>query len=68
MQLITIKQVLDKNGDFSHLELWQGDNHLELSLAFSQLDVQPSNYKWDVLSAQVKKIRAKLDEITGNKP
>lgn len=30
---ITYKRVYTDNGDFSHLELWQGGQHVEISLA-----------------------------------
>lgn len=46
---VTIKQVLDEDGVFSHLELHQGNNVIELSLAIKSLNSQNQLYKWPVL-------------------
>lgn len=55
MKDIFIKQVNNQNGDFSHLELHQGTNVIEISLATSAIDTQPHTYKWDVLKRLIEK-------------
>lgn len=50
---ITIKQVLDKDGDFSHLELHQYDNVIKLSMAMPSQNSQNQLFKWAVLKSVI---------------
>lgn len=50
---ITIKQVLDKDGDFSHLELHQYDNVIKLSMTMPSQNSQNQLFKWAVLKSVI---------------
>lgn len=50
---IQIKQVMDKDGDFSHLELHQKGNVIELSLMNTESNVMKNSGKWGVLKQQI---------------
>lgn len=62
MKPIIIKQVLDQDGAFTHLELHQGNNVIELSLASSKLDNQNASFKWDNLQPIIERIRVKANK------
>lgn len=65
MNQITIKEVYDDKNAFSHLELWQGDAHIEVSLAATQLDIQEGSYKWDNLKKWVELHRERVQAVVG---
>lgn len=55
LENITIKQVFDDKGGFQYLELWQGSNHIDISLASSDIDVAHHSFKWQVLQKIIEK-------------
>lgn len=59
---IIIKQVMDKDGAFSHIELVQGGNVIELSIGNTSTDVQKATYKWNVLRGLIDKKAQELKE------
>lgn len=50
---IVIKQVMGEDGDVSHLELWQNERYIKLSLSNATTDIKPINGKWEILKKQV---------------
>lgn len=60
MQDITIKQVLNPEGTIEHLELWQGSQHIKVSLGNTDLDNKKRLYKWNNLVRVVETIKENL--------
>ena len=52
---ITYKKVLDRSGNTEFLEVWQGDQHLTLSLAGP--GTQLNYYRWIEVKDTIDKIR-----------
>lgn len=52
MEDITFKQVLDSEGSFKYLELWQGENVIKLSLSTSFAGGGKS-YIWETLKQTI---------------
>lgn len=66
MKEITIKQVLGKDGSFSHLELHQNGNVIELSLASTAIDTQQGvTYKWDNLKTIIDSLKKDIHNRAG---
>ncbi len=53
---IKIKEVLDEDGVFSHVELWQGNNVIELSVGSTTFISGRRNDRWN-------KLKIMIDEI-----
>ena len=62
LQQIQIKKVLNTDGDFAYLELWQGNNVVRVSLENSSIDTQRNTYKWDTLQELITKVKEGLKE------
>ncbi len=54
--MIVVKEVLDEEGGFSHLELWQGDNVIKISLSDTSLTSSRKNDRWNTLKEMIDKI------------
>lgn len=67
MEDITIKEILDSQGDFNHLELWKGKNCIKISLQGTHIDSLYHSYKWANLKDVINKIQERLDRLYGYK-
>jgi hypothetical protein len=66
LEPIIVKQVLDESGTFNHLELWQGNQHIKVSLASTVLDSGHHTWKWDNIKKIVDEMKptVALDSFT----
>lgn len=58
MNPITYKQVIDHKGTLQGIELWQGDQHITISLEMKGL--HSSGYKWEEVKSMIESMQNEL--------
>lgn len=60
MTNLTYKQVLNGNGEFVALEIWQGDQHIIISFIPDTFGEGVANFKWETIKKTIDSIREKV--------